>query len=169
MFCILIPTLKPIFLQLAGVSKYLGSLLRRVCWLSSTKIAILIYGWGARASRKTPACLLSTMSRMTKNAQKIYSRNPVLLSDLLGNFGTSKSQFSVFCHFAWGHSRTGGRSEGEGGDQRYSFIDYLESPRAPRGVKICAIIHQTWIWKFGALIFSQNWRNFKKNSRCHQI
>ena len=33
-----------------------------------------------------------TMSRMTKNAQKIYSRNPVLLSDLLGNVKTSKSQ-----------------------------------------------------------------------------
>ena len=61
--------------------------------------AILIYGWGARASRKTPAWLLSTMSRMTKNAQKIHSRNPVLLSDLLGNFWTSKSQCFTFLSF----------------------------------------------------------------------
>ena len=61
--------------------------------------AILIYGWGARASRKTPAWLLSTMSWMTKNAQKIHSRNPVLLSDLLGNFWTSKSQCFTFLSF----------------------------------------------------------------------
>ena len=130
MFCILIPTLKPIFLQLAGVSKYLGSLLRRVCWLSSTKIAILIYGWGARASRKTPACLLSTMSRMTKNAKKIYSRNPVLLSDLLGNVGTTKSQCFSAC-FAWGPSRTGGRSKGKREIKDISLLIFWRPPRPP--------------------------------------
>ena len=71
-----------------------------------------------------------TMSRMTKNDQKIYSRNPVLLSDLLGNVGTTKSQCFSAC-FAWGPSRTGGRSKGKREIKDISLLIFWRPPRPP--------------------------------------
>ena len=51
------------------------------------------------------------------------------------------------------------RCDTEGEIKYIPFIAYLDAPKDPRGVKRCAIIHLTWIWRFGALIFSQNWKN----------
>ena len=49
---------------------------------------------------------------------------------------------------------------------KYICLHFWRAPRGPRGsrgVKKCFWIHWTWIWRFGALIWSQNWTNFVKN------
>ena len=56
------------------------------------------------------------------------------------------------------------RLDQKGRNHIYSF--HHIAPRDPRGVIRCAIINWTWIWKFGALILSQNWMNFKKTSEA---
>ena len=54
---------------------------------------------GATTTKRECSC---TMSQMTKNAQKIYSRNPILTRSFLGYIYISKSQYFSAC-LAWGN------------------------------------------------------------------
>ena len=45
------------------------------------------------------------------------------------------------------------------------YLHYWRAPRGPRGVKRGARIHWIRIWRFGALIWTLNCRNFEKVSK----
>ena len=57
---------------------------------------------------------------------------------------------------SWGMNRTQGHLI------KFSFRLYFCAPGGVIGVKGSEKLQRTWIYWFGALFFSQNWKNFKK-------